>query len=74
MNNIGNNIQKLRISLKLTQDKLAEMIGVSNSAVSKWELGLSYPDTSILSALAKALDTDLNPYFHLEKNLIQLRF
>lgn len=69
MNNIGNNIQKLRISLKLTQDKLAEMIGVSNSAVSKWELGLSYPDTSILSALAKALDTDLNTLFSFREKL-----
>lgn len=69
MNNLSNNIRILRKISNLTQDALAEMVGVSNSAISKWELGTSLPDTSILPSLAKALDTDLNSLFSFREKL-----
>ncbi len=39
---IGANIQRLRRSRGLTQEQLADAIGVSAAAVSKWETGISY--------------------------------
>lgn len=44
----------------LSQETLAEKLGVSRQAVSKWETGDSIPDTSNLSALAKALGTTVD--------------
>ncbi|WP_079421947.1 helix-turn-helix domain-containing protein [Clostridium oryzae] len=46
------NIQKLRKKNGLSQENLAEVIGVSRQAVSKWESGQSYPDTDKLIALS----------------------
>lgn len=42
-----------RKELKLTQAQIAEYIGVSRAAVSKWEKGQSYPDITLLPKLAK---------------------
>lgn len=53
---MGAFIAKLRHEKKLTQKELAESLGVTNKAVSKWERGLSYPDIELLSGIAKALD------------------
>ena len=39
----------------LTQTELAEMVGVSAQAVSKWERGISCPDITILDELADAV-------------------
>ena len=44
----------------LTQETLAEKLGVSRQAVSKWETGDAIPDTSNLSALAKVLGTTVD--------------
>lgn len=69
MENLSRNLRKLRKESHLTQDALAEIVGVSNSAISKWELGTSLPDTSILPSLAKALNTDLNSLFSFKEKL-----
>lgn len=69
MDILRHNIRILRKKSDLTQDALAEMIGVSNSAISKWELGTSLPDTSSLPSLAKALNTDLNSLFSFREKL-----
>ena len=45
-----------RIEKKMTQEFVAERIGVSRQAVSKWESGLSDPSTTNLIALAKLFD------------------
>lgn len=52
---IGKFIQELRKEKKLTQKDLAEQIGITNKAVSKWERGLGAPDISILEFLANIL-------------------
>ncbi len=49
-----------RKELSLTQEQIAESLGVSASAVNKWEKGSTYPDITLLPALARLLKTDLN--------------
>lgn len=51
----GEIIQRERTLLGLSQEKLAEQVGVSRQAVSKWELGDAMPDTDKLVPLARAL-------------------
>lgn len=41
-------IKKLREKNKITQNQLAEALGVSDKAISKWETGESYPDITLL--------------------------
>lgn len=50
--NIGSILKELRTKHNLTQEQLAELIGVSSQAVSKWENNISYPDVSLLPILA----------------------
>ncbi|MBQ6951531.1 MAG: helix-turn-helix transcriptional regulator [Clostridia bacterium] len=49
---LGENIREKRVQLKMTQEFVAERIGVSRQAVSKWESGKSDPSTANLIALA----------------------
>lgn len=49
---INENIRKYRKELALTQEQLAEAVGVTIGAVSKWESGLSTPDISMIVTLA----------------------
>lgn len=51
-NTIGKRIMKNRKALGLTQEQLAEQLGVTAQAVSKWENDLSCPDISVLPQLA----------------------
>lgn len=51
----GAMIRKLRETQKMTQAELAEHIGVSDKAVSKWETGKGYPDIALVEPLAKEL-------------------
>ena len=57
--NIGDKILKLRKENNITQEQLANMVGVTAGAVSKWENGNSTPDITLLAPLARALDTSL---------------
>ena len=52
---IGKFIAKKRKEKNLTQDQLAEKLGVSNKTVSKWECGKCMPDYSIVKPLCKEL-------------------
>ncbi len=56
----GERISKERKRKDLTQEKLAEMLGVSPQAVSSWERDEYLPDTKNLIALADALDVSLD--------------
>lgn len=59
LNSTGRTISKLRKSAGFTQASLAEQLGISDKAVSKWERGISFPDTSLLNRLCILLDTDI---------------
>lgn len=50
---LGETLRAHRTRCKMTQEFVAESIGVSRQAVSKWEMGTSDPNTSNLLALAK---------------------
>lgn len=52
---IGSVISAARRQKGLTQEALADLVGVSAAAVSKWETGASYPDITLLSPVARAL-------------------
>jgi len=52
---LGEVLKKHRSKCKMTQEFVAETLGVSRQAVSKWESGVSDPSTSNLIALAKLL-------------------
>lgn len=49
---LGEVIKKHRVDCKMTQEFVAETIGVSRQAVSKWEKGITDPSTTNLIALA----------------------
>ena len=51
---------KLRKEHNLSQEQLADELGVSRQAVSKWERGEASPDTDNLIALARIYDTSLD--------------
>lgn len=57
---IGNFICELRKEQKLTQDELAEKIHVSRQAVSKWERGITVPDSGTLILLSEIFDITIN--------------
>lgn len=54
-NKIGLFIRDCRLEKGLTQQHLADRLGVTDKAVSKWERGVSYPDITLLRDLAGAL-------------------
>ena len=51
--NLGKVLKQHRVDCKMTQEFVAESLGVSRQAVSKWESGASDPSTTNLMALAK---------------------
>ena len=56
---VGALVRALRREKNLTQRALAERLGLSDKAVSKWERGLGCPDISLLADRSAALDVDL---------------
>lgn len=58
--NIANNISDLRKKKGVTQEELAEFIGVTKASVSKWENGQSMPDILLLPRLASYFDVTVD--------------
>lgn len=56
---LGSNISNKRKSLKLSQEYVAEQLGVSRQAVSKWETNQSEPSTNNLIKLANLFESDI---------------
>ena len=54
---LGETLKELRTERNMTQEFVAESLGVSRQAVSKWENGSSEPSTSNLIAIAKLYET-----------------
>lgn len=57
--NIGERITALRKEKDISQAELAKRLNVSRQAVSKWEQGVSSPDTTKLIQLAEIFDTEV---------------
>ena len=56
----GNKILELRTQRNLSQTALADLVGVTNKAVSKWETGKSKPTTNVIRKLAALFKMDVN--------------
>ncbi len=56
----GENLKKLRKAKKLTQESLAGFLGMSFQAISKWERGETYPDITMLAAIASFFDVTVD--------------
>ena len=50
--NFGENFKRLRKAKDVTQEKIADILGVSGQSVSRWELGICYPDLEFLPTIA----------------------
>lgn len=68
---INETIRSKRKEQGLTQEQAAAALGVSASAVHKWEKGSTYPDITLLPALARLLGVDLNTLLSFQKDLTQ---
>ena len=55
----GTTIKRLREAKGITQTQLAEMIGVSSKAISKWETAKGLPDISLVEVLSQALSVSV---------------
>ena len=59
-NSLSSNIRLLRKSRKLTQEQLANALGVTIGAVSKWEVGTATPELGMLMSIARYFETSLD--------------
>ncbi len=56
---VGRFLKKLRNEKTITQEQFAEMLGVSNRSVSRWENGTTMPDLDLLIQIAKYFDVEI---------------
>lgn len=57
---IGERVKYLRAKRKLTQERLAVILGVSPQAISRWENGTTYPDINMLPSIARYFDVSVD--------------
>lgn len=60
---LGNNIRQLRRRDKRTQEALAEALGVTSQAVSRWESGGSFPDMNLIPSIANYFGVSIDELF-----------
>ena len=63
---LGNNIRTFRRRDRKTQEALAEALGVTSQAVSRWESGGSYPDMSLIPSIANFFGVSIDELFGYE--------
>ena len=56
----GKFISLLRKEKELTQKQLADILGVTDKAVSRWETGKNYPDIELLEVISKTFNVTIN--------------
>lgn len=61
-----NNINKIRKSVKMTQNELAKKVGVTQSAIAAWETGKANPQFSRLEKIAQALNCEVKDLIETE--------
>lgn len=62
----GNNVQRYRKLKKLTQEKLAELVGLDPTSISSIETGKFFPTIDNVKKISEALDINLETLFHFE--------
>lgn len=68
---LGENLKKFRTQNQLTQEQLAEVLNVSPQAVSRWELGTTYPDITLLPIIANYFDVTTDELFGINGEKVQ---
>ena len=67
---IGAFIQQLRKENKLTQEQLAEKLGVSNRSVSRWENGTTLPDISLMKCICEEFHISISELINGERQIL----
>lgn len=67
MMNIAKRIKELREQFKLTQEDLANVLGVSNRAISRWENGITYADITLLPIIATQFNVTVDYLLDVDK-------
>ena len=65
---LGSVIKKLRFRASMTQEQLAEKLGISPQSVSKWENDISMPDISLLPEIAEIFGVSVDELFGLNES------
>ena len=73
---IGENIRNFRKKNDLTQEALADRLGVTYQSISRWENGTTYPDLELIPAIAEVLTVTVDellgmPQIEKEKRAVQ---
>lgn len=66
---IGKFIQQLRKERNMTQQELAEVLNVTNKAISRWETGEGFPEITLLPSIAEVLVVSVEELLNGEKKL-----
>ena len=65
---IGAFLKNLRNEKNLTQEQLAEMLGVTNRSISRWENGINMPDFDFIIEMAKYYGVSITEILNGERN------
>ena len=66
---LGEVIRKYRKIKNMTQEEMANRLGITAPAVNKWENGNSLPDITLLSPIARLLDISLDTLLSFQEEL-----
>ena len=66
---LGKNIQRYRKLNKITQEKLAEIVGIEINSISSIETGKYFPSPDNLVKIASALNTDISSLFDFREDM-----
>lgn len=69
LQSVGENIRSLRIDKGLSQDYIAELLGVSHQAVSRWENGLAAPSVDNIAELCEVFDVSFEQLLCLNRQI-----
>ena len=70
-NNFANNLKKIRKEHNLSQEQLAEELGVSRQAISKWESSVAYPEMDKIITICKKYDVNIDDLLHRDINVVK---
>ncbi|BAH06810.1 hypothetical protein CKR_1759 [Clostridium kluyveri NBRC 12016] len=68
---VGKNIRNIRIQKNITQEELAEITGIEQSIISRYENGIIIPPIPKLEAISKALEVPISKLLELEETEIK---
>ncbi len=69
--NFAKNLKKIRKEHNLSQEQLAEELGVSRQAISKWESSVAYPEMDKIITICKMYDVNIDDLLHRDITLVK---